>query len=411
MPRMDSKEPDHFRNEHERLDWIITNMVIDDRFVHEILMMMRKIPYRLIPTMGVRVEGSSIILRYNPEFVGVLTNAELRGVITHEIYHVVFHHCTRRMPEDPKELGLYNKAFDLAINCLIPQDALRHLPQNDNFKPLMPKNFGFPNDLSSEQYLQLLKEKGDDGKGKSGKNGKSKGPYGSSQGGDDEEKSPEDQNGGFDDHSGWQESEIADAKVRNKVESLAADERVWGKTPGALKEMIIAAQRSQVKWTKYLRHHLGQLISSRPEPTMKRPNKRFGYPYCGTKRQHMDRKLVAIDTSGSIGDEELAQFLVEINKLAEIQPVDLVLFDDGIKGPAVPFEKKRAHYEFTGRGGTDFTEVMEYASKHRYQSLIMLTDGCAGAVDYPAGVKDILWVITGGGKPPVNWGTIVKIDT
>lgn len=406
MPLMNSKAPE-FRNFDERWDWIVTNMVIDDRFVHEILMMMRKSPNRYIPTMGVRVEGSTILLVYNPEFVKKLTNAELRGVLTHEIYHVVFHHCTKRMPEDPKEHGLYNKAFDLAVNCLVPQDALRHLPQNDPYKPLMPKDFGFPEKLSAEQYLQLLKEKGDDGQGK-GKNGK--GTYGGSQKGDDEEKDPGDQNGGFDDHSGWKESEIADAKIRNKVETLAADERVWGKTPGGVRELILAAQKSQVKWTKYLRHYLGNLISCRSESTMKRPNKRFGYPYPGQRRKHTDRKLVAIDTSGSIGDDELAQFLCEINKLAEIQPVDLVLFDDGIKGPVVPFEKKKARFEFEGRGGTDFSEVMELASKRRYQSLIMLTDGCAAAVNYPAHVRDVLWVLTGGGTPPVDWGKIVKID-
>ena len=142
---------------------------------------------------------------------------------------------------------------------------------------------------------------------------------------------------------------------------------------------------------------------------MKRPNRRFGWPYPGTKRLHTDRKLVAIDTSGSIGDDELAQFLAEINKLAEIQPVDLILFDDGIQTGPVPFERKKTSYDFKGRGGTDFSEVFKLAEEHRYQSLIILTDGCAAAPEKPDFVKDILWVLTGSGNPPVEWGDRIHI--
>jgi hypothetical protein len=39
----------------------------------------------------------------------------------------------------------------------------------------------------------------------------------------------------------------------------------------------------------------------------------------------------------------------------------------------------------------------------------MLTDGCAAACDYPSGVRDVLWVLTGSSNPPVDWGERVRI--
>lgn len=398
---LDKKEEDTpcYESIERRWDWVITFMITEDPFVHEILMMMEKKSTKGIPTMGVYVEGSSVTLLYNPDFVTKLSNPELMFLITHEVYHVVLHHCTKRQPEDPQSRGLFNKAADLAINSLIPDTPDRRMPQG-KLKGLRPKDFDFDEKLSMEQYLQLLRDQEDENKSKSGSGG------GGGEGGEGE---GEGEDGDFDDHGGWSDSELLKEMVREKVQQISKNERIWGTMPGDTKETILAAQQSQISWSKYLRHYLGTLLSSNYESTMKRPNRRFGYPYCGKKRTCTDRKLVAIDTSGSVGDKELAQFLAELNKLAEAQPVDLVLFDTNIQGGIVPFEKKRVSYEFKGRGGTDFQEVMDIAQERRYHSLIVLTDGYAPAPTKPAFVKDVLWVITGDGQKPTEWGTEIKI--
>lgn len=179
--------------------------------------------------------------------------------------------------------------------------------------------------------------------------------------------------------------------------------------PADLQQLILEAQNSYVPWEKELRYFIGQMSSSRTESTFKRPNRRFGWPYSGTKRLHVDRKCAYVDDSGSIGDDELAQFLAEINRLAEIHPVDFQVFDAQLQGPTIPFNRKNTQVQFTGRGGTAFGPVMEHAQMHHYQSIIILTDGYAEAPEYPRGVRDVLWVIIGDGKPPVDWGRVVHI--
>jgi len=381
--------PTKYKDIDDRWDWVVTFMVLEDKFVHEMLMMMEKRANKAVGTMGVTVQGATLILYYNPDFINKLTDPELRYVVTHEIYHVALHHCSIRLPESPEDRGIYNKAADMAINSLIPEDPNRCMPTDPETKGIRPKDYGFEDKLSMEQYVLLLRDQdASGGKGKGQGQGEGK---------------------GFDNHDGWAESEVMKEIIRNKIEQCSRNERVWGNMAGDVKAIILAAQRSQVSWQKILRHYLGLLPSTKVEPTFKKPNRRYGYPYCGTKRSHIDRKLVGIDTSGSISDDDLSQFLAEVNRLAEIQPVDLQLFDHALQGKCLPFDKKRAQFNVTGRGGTDFEPIMKLAEERRYQSLIMLTDGCAGAPDRPNYVKDIIWVITGGGKPPVDWGTVVHI--
>jgi len=385
-----------YANFYERWDWVITFMVVEDKFVHNVLMMMDKSCDNSVGTMGVNVEGTRIFLVYAEKFVDELSDAELRYVITHEVYHLILHHCTIRLPIDKKDRKLYNQAADLAINTLIPQDSNRTMPKDKDGKNigLLPSTYGFPEKLSMEQYVQLLRQKQDKDK-KVGK--------GDSKGGEGEGES------GFDNHDGWEESEVIKEIVRNAVNKMSKDERIWGKMPGDVKAIIMAAQQSYISWERYLKHHLGQMVSPTTIRTMKKPDRRFGYPYAGKKRGYTDRKLVAIDASGSVGDDELSQFLSEVNKLAEIQPVDLVVFDDGIQIGPIPFNRKQREFGITGRGGTSFKEVFQLAEERHYKSVIMLTDGCAAAVEYPVGVLDVLWVLTGPGNPPVEWGERVRI--
>lgn len=372
----------------ERWDWVVTYMIMEDPFVHEILFLLDKKPSTRIGTMGVWVEDDKMKLVYNPYFVGMLETSELVYVLTHEVFHLVLHHCTKRRPDDPKQKELYNKAADLAVNSLIEENVRRTMPVNKKTGEkigLLPSTYGFEPMLSMEQYVQLLRDQENENGGGSGSGEV------------------------LDSHDGWEESDLVDDVIREKVDSISKNERVWGTISSDLQETILAAQRSQVSWTKYLRHYLGNMLSASYAHTMKRPDRRFGYPYSGRKRAYTDRKLVAIDTSGSIENEELSQFLTEINKLAEIQPIDLVLFDTSIKSKVMPFERRRVSFDFFGRGGTDFQEVMDLAQKMKYHSLIILTDGFASAPTKPGFVKDFLWVITGDGQPPVEWGQVVHV--
>ena len=384
----------------DKFEWACAVMVTENEFVHEILLLLEKHPTDKIDTMGVRVKEGRLHLVYNPEFFDSLPDPILFWVFQHEIYHLALHHCTKRKPVDKREHDLYNIAADLAINCLIKESlTCKRWPD-----ACFPEKFGFETHLSMEQYVELLRKKfpqskGGGGRGEPGKDdGSQKSPGGST--------IPKP----FDDHDGWGESEVAGEIIRSKIEELEHRGKVWGNMPGDVKEMILEAQKTEISWRKYLKHYIGLSLASRPKPTMKKPHRRYGYPFPGTKRKHSDVKLVAIDTSASVDDEQLAQFLAEINKLQKIQPIHLVLFDTEIQKGPIPFKRKEVKFEMDGRGGTCFQPVMDLIAESKYKTVIMLTDGGAAAVEKPKNLKDAIWVITKDGANPNDWGKTVKMN-
>jgi len=267
----------------ERWSWLVSSILLDDMFVHEILMIMDKKESTKVPTMGVCMKDSRIELHYNLKFLKQLTDAEVRYVLKHETLHVALHHITSRIPEDPKERNLWNIAADLAINCLITESATCKAPRLKDPKTgkeivnaQLPSNYGFPDKLSMEQYVQLLREKqqkqqkqqGDgqgqqgDGQGQQGDGGDDQDGQGggSGQGDKEDDGSPTPI---LDDHSGWAESEIGDEQIRQKIEQMANNPRSWGNMSADVKEQILAAQKAKVPWTKILRHYFGNLVSNR----------------------------------------------------------------------------------------------------------------------------------------------------
>ena len=404
---------DKYVTEDERWEYLVTSMILGDPFVHEFIIMMSKFADEDIKTMGVRVENARIYLAYAPSFLKKLTDSEARWVLVHEILHLVFHHCTVRSSNDPRLHQLDNIAADLAINQLIPETGHIMKPDPKTITPYFPQALHFPEKLSKEQYFQLLMEKDqkdDNGQG----NGQGQGQNGQGQkdSGDKKDKDTIASAGDLvDNHEGWSEAEaeIIDEIIRNKVDQMSRSSKSWGKVTGGIKELIMAAQRSQIAWWRILREYLGLFSTTRKQSTLKRPNKRFGYPFAGVKRKHVDKVLCAIDSSGSISEDSLKRFLTEMNTIHETHPVDLVVFDDGITQGPMPFTRKRKCFEFKGRGGTNFTPVMELAKKEKCKCLVVLTDGCAAKCDYPIGVKEVIWCLVDDGKPPVDWGRQVHI--
>jgi predicted metal-dependent peptidase len=428
-----------YENFQERFDWLLGFMALDDPFTHELLMLLRREEVKSIPTMGVSVEGSCMTLGYNREYMESLSDEQIRYAFSHEMFHLALHHCTTRRPTDAAERMKHNIAADLAINCLIVENNFRKAPEGI----LFPSQFKFKDKLSMEQYFDLLptppKENNQDKSDKEG-NGEGEGDgSGGGEGDDDKEGNGKGDgkegdkkgknggkgsgkgvgkklgsHGGFDCHEGWSDEEntVADEIIRQKIREMENSDRYWGNMPGDVKQTILAAQKSRIAWHRLLRAIYGHVITKTWSHTFKRPNRRFGYPYTGFKRDCTGRALLLWDTSGSIHDNELSKFLSETNRIAETMPVDIQMFDHALQGKVVPFNRKMKSIDVKGRGGTSFEEPFALADKMRYETVICLTDGQAPAIERPRHVKNIIWAIVGvGNKPPVTWGKILNIDT
>ena len=371
----------------KRMEWAMGFMVVRYHFVYQILGIMNKASSLVTETMGVWVgNGGNFELRYNPLFVNDLTDPALTYVFYHEILHLALHHCTHRNFDDP---NIGNIAHDLAVNELIPiTPGSCEVPHKDGsligchvsefkkqkeFSDILEKQ-------TAEWYYDYLmkKSKAGGGKGKGKESGKK-----------------------LDDHGGWKENEVADEKVRAKIDEIAKG-NLWGDVGGAERELILAAQQRRINWRNILRQFYGQYMSPDSESTRKRPNRRTGYIHPGSRRLMLDRHLVAVDTSGSIDSDLLAQFLATINQMTDYVPIDLMQCDCGVTDVPRPFDRRKCQFEFKGRGGTSFDPIMQVANERRYKSVVILTDGAAAECLKPN--AQVVWVLPAGNEPPVEWG-------
>ena len=162
------------------LDRHLISFLQDSPFFAELSRYIRKVPTADMPTAAVAYDQKfdDLTLYWNPEFFASLSDAEVRGVLIHEFYHLVFQHLSTRRKTPPK---MWNVATDLAINSIIVNGENKQyaLPKGGLVPGLFPMPPGerqptkeekaampmasliesFPHAQSSEWYFHALKEK------------------------------------------------------------------------------------------------------------------------------------------------------------------------------------------------------------------------------------------------------------
>ncbi len=168
------------------LDRHVISFLHDTPFFAELSRYIRKVPSKDIPTAGVSYDTryDDVTLYWNPDFFASLNDEEIRGVLVHEYYHLIFQHISTRLK---KPMRMWNIATDLAINSIILDPSMRMgkpyalptgalvpgrfpvTPEGRAFTkeekaamPLAELIESFPTNEASEWYFDRLKEKAED---------------------------------------------------------------------------------------------------------------------------------------------------------------------------------------------------------------------------------------------------------
>lgn len=179
----------------------------------------------------------------------------------------------------------------------------------------------------------------------------------------------------------WKEDELKIVEM-NKIIDKISDTNSWGSIPGDVVDIIKKSIESKFNYKALFQQFRSTVISSARILTRMKPNRRFNYDAMGSKRNFTTKLLVAVDTSGSISDEDLSIVFDFINKFFKygIDTIDTIQFDCEISEESLQKLSKRIdHYDVHGRGGTDFNCVFRYVQSegHFYDGVIIVTDGFA----------------------------------
>ena len=212
--------------------------------------------------------------------------------------------------------------------------------------------------------------------------------------GDDEASASDKPSSGYTDL--WEEDPFQSRVITDIVQSSSQ----WGSLPGDMVELIKKAAEGKIDYRGVLRMFRSSILTQKRRLTRMRPSRRFGFEQMGSRYDFTTRLLIAIDTSGSVGSEELGRYFRIITTFFKygIQEIDVLMFDTEVHGDPLPLtEAKKSKQEFKvkGRGGTDFQPPIDYMVAHpQYDGLIILTDGGAPNPEVPPHLRTkLLWVI------------------
>jgi predicted metal-dependent peptidase len=201
------------------------------------------------------------------------------------------------------------------------------------------------------------------------------------------------------------EGKTAKAKPRDMTpedwkiaaEQSAATAKGAGKDPGSAAELARAARAGREDW----RELLAEFMTAAKDPSdysWMRPNRRHiheGLYLPGVTKESCGEIVIAVDTSGSMSQRDLAAIAAEVQSIAgECKPERLTVIycDTRIRGVVEIEPEADITLEAQGRGGTAFAPVFEHLSRAEEppQCLIYATDLDGPMVEDPG--YPVLWI-------------------
>ena len=342
-------------------------------------------------------------LWYAPKFIDRLDIKQVEFLLAHEVLHVAFEHMLRRGDREPQA---WNVACDYAINQILIDEGVGKAPTGNDaplvdhmYKGLASEEiYGQLEDWQKKQETLDVHVDLDKGEGtikdKQGNKKKIKVGAGMTK---QEQDALRD--------------EIKNSLLQSAKAALSAGGHSAGQLPAGLERLITDISAPKLDWRSLLRNTIKSQIKN--NYSWMRPSRKMYSTNAVLPGLDVENSLdiaVSIDTSGSISDRMLKDFLSEINGIADefdAYKIKVWCFDTEVHAPE-EFEtwdgKDITHYQPAGYGGTDIAVNWKWMQENEVKPelLVCFTDGETwdrwGDSDY----CDTLWVIHSGDtiKPP-----------
>jgi len=376
--------------------------------------------------------------QYGRKFVAELKESELNFVVLHENLHKAFRHLTTWKKLHDENHSLANQACDYVINLKLKDlDREEKVIAMPRFKDgeLKGKPMGLVDErfrgLNAKQVFDILRE---EEKGSGSEEG---------EGNPCDDGDPSDQEGGsnksqgkgtskskgFDDHDWDGAKEMTDAQKKDLEreidqairQGVMAHQKIAGTGGGELDRDLLDLLEPKVNWREMLREFVKSTCHAKDTSSWRKVNRRFlstGTYMPSLIGEKVGHLVIGVDTSGSVGQEELSGFLTEVRGIAEeVKPrqVDLIYWDGQVA----------SHEEYTendvcniinstkpkGGGGTSPSCVSEYLKEKviKPECIIMLTDGYVGDDWGRDWTAPVLWAIVGGNDCVASNGKTVHV--
>ena len=369
-------------------------------------------------------------VRYGRAFVERLNDKQLAFLILHENMHKAYRHLVVWEKLYKRNAVLANIACDYVINLQIrdydPNQFDTEMPTNEEGKVMGCIDEKYRGMDSQEVFLKLIEEKGED--------------YGKATvyvlgSGDPSDQEGDRSSGGdgegiptFDEHD-WEGASEATQEEKNEAgkeieQALRQGSILVGKMGGNVSRGISEMLTPKIDWKEALRDFVKSMTQGKDQSSWRRLHKRYLAADLIMPSSYSEKVggiAIGIDTSGSIGTEELSQFLSEVKSICEeVSPeqIDLLYWDTHVASRETYMENELSGLtESTkpaGGGGTEPACVPKFMNKHNMkpECLIMLSDGYIGhqnESDWNIS-SPVLWCIKGNSSFVAPVGKTVHVE-
>lgn len=410
------------------------------------------------PAVGTAgTDGKNIY--YNPNFIESITDDQQTFIFAHEICHIAFNHIFR---SEGKDKYLWNIATDSVVNAFLKQDGLPIVEDGVD----IPEAINYDAEEMYKKLLEKKKQQQQNGQG-NGQNQQGSQQHSSSSGensqeqdkqsqeqsgnrsGEDSQEEEKQQDVGHDTHSMWdkeiekrhQEEQQQPDEKQNKEQEKKKNEEIKKLTELGEKE---AFKQNKIERNKQLeelrkalasqshghgnttnseRRNITDIGTSEPLIDWRRLLKEavkydidWSYQNAGIEDgvvtaylEEMPRPEteIVLDTSGSIDETLLRNFLRECKNILQTSRVKVGCFDTQFYGfTEIKDVSDIDNLPFYGGGGTNY-EVAVNAFTRRVENKIIFTDGDANMPNTPI---DAIWIVFGGIKINPAGGKVIHID-
>lgn len=392
-------------------------------------------------------------ISFHPDFLSNLDREEQITVFAHEGSHILYKHHERAKGKDPK---IWNEATDAVLNANLKRDHFKLIKGMID----RPDAMGY----SAERYYQKLLKEREEQKQSHSQNSENNNQepneknQNSQSNDSNSTQKPEDYKKydvGHDTHSNWYtnekkieesnqtKSENNDNENQNKnnQQSQAQEEEsgnveeidevaVFSKNRRQQKERLenlrknlvkrmleagkgtnsenisfgsVGEKTNLIKWQKLL------LDTTKIEEDWSFQNATIEY---GVVTPHLEEQPqpeteILIDTSGSVSNNLVRNFLRECKSLLHTSKIRVGCFDTKFYGfQEIRNEEDIDNFVITGRGGTDFNVAVD-AFTGRAENKIIFTDGIA---DMPNKKINAIWIVYGNREINPEGGKVIKIS-
>ncbi len=345
-------------------------------------------------------------LFYNADYIDGLSADQTQFVLAHEALHCALSHFARREHRSKKR---WDVACDLAINPILVNDGLT-LPPNalyqDDFEG-----------MSAEEIYPLVEENTDaetmdqhvyDSEGSDGQRDTGFGAGRNKLQPDDPDaraSRPQPLTDG--------ERKQLEVQWRQRLAGAAQQAMAAGKLAGGMARLVDHLLQPRLPWRMLLARYMTTV--GRDDYNYARPSRREGGAILPSLRSAQVNVVIALDISGSITDEEVAQFLSEVNAIKgqvrariTMHACDADLVPDG---PWIfePWEEFTLPRRFSGGGGTRFTPVFTWLeTEHLCPDLLVYFTDAEGEFPKQEPSFPVIWLIKGRAKVP--WGQRIQLN-